>query len=162
MTFKNYCFNYIMHWKPQILISENSLFCESTWKTSTPPPKTYTFFPDLLLGLLNISSEKKKKKKSGSRKNYDRKRGVVGGTYKNLLLSYLLLQMAFTKFYDALPFHFGTEALVIPENILKHFSYEKGYFHDALLLQAGGLMAFSQKPLVERFPMPFSKLERSE
>lgn len=57
---------------------------------------------------------------------------------------------------------FGTEALVRFEKVLKHFSCEKGYFHAALLLQSGELMAFSQKPLVERFQMPFNKLKRSE
>lgn len=84
------------------------------------------------------------------------------GTYKNHLLYCLLLQKAITTFYDPSPFHFGIEALVRSENILKHFSCEKGYFHDALLLQVGEIMAFSQKPLVERFPVPFSKLKRSE
>lgn len=110
-------------------------------------PQNTHLFPELLLGHL---------------KNSNRKRGGVGGIHKYLLLDFLLLQKAFTKFYDPSPFHFGPEALARSENILKHFSCKKGYFHGALLLQDGELMAFSQKPLVERFPMPFSKLKSSE
>lgn len=122
------------------------------------PPKIHTFFLELLLGLTNNMPLKK----FGCSKYYNRKRVRVGGIHDNLLFYHLLLQKAFTKFCNLCLFHFGPAGLVRSENILKHFSCEKGYFHGALLLQDGELMAFSQKPLVERFPMPFSKLKRFE
>lgn len=80
---KNYWKTFIItYWKRWILISQNSLFCETTCKKPQKTHQNTLFPPELLLGFINIGPLKNK----FACRNNVRKRGGVGGTYKNLLL----------------------------------------------------------------------------